>query len=99
MGDTKLDNTTHGNPAVRPIARVLRDDTFSAFQRPPLLRHAVFPSGFRLQVNRMTQEHPSGLLLTASGIQHRVPRRTVTLHPAQALMHRSALVNLFRPWG
>src|SRR5437588_13132421 len=32
----------------------------------------------------MTQEHPSGLLLTASGIQHRVPRRTVAPHPAQA---------------
>ena len=32
----------------------------------------------------MTQEHPSGLLLTASGIQHRVPRRTLSTHPAQA---------------
>src|SRR6516225_9355151 len=32
----------------------------------------------------MTQEHPSGLLLTESGIQHRVPRRTVAPHPAQA---------------
>src|SRR5512135_2422502 len=30
----------------------------------------------------MTQERPSGLLLTASGIQHRVPRRTVSDHPA-----------------
>ena len=39
--------------------------------------HALFPSSFRLQVNRMTQEHPSGLLLTASGIQHRVPRQDV----------------------
>src|SRR5262245_14638432 len=42
----------------------------------------LFPSGFRLQVNRMTQEHPSGLLLTASGIQHRVPRRTVSKQTA-----------------
>src|SRR5438128_8360136 len=33
------------------------------------------PPVFRLQVNRMTQEHPSGLLLTESGIQRRVPRR------------------------
>src|SRR5262249_52391196 len=62
-------------------------------------RHAVFPSGFRLQVNRMTQKHSSELLLTASGIQHRAPRRTVTPHPARALMSRSALVNLFQPRG
>src|SRR3954447_13510574 len=62
----------------RPITRVLRDDTFSVFQCPPLLRHAPFPSGFRLQVNRMTQEQPSELLLTESGIQHRVPRRTLS---------------------
>src|SRR5882724_5256621 len=40
------------------------------------------PPAFRLQVNRMTQEQPSGLLLTGSGIQHRVPRRTVSDHPA-----------------
>ena len=46
----------------RPITRVLQDGTFSVFQWLPLLRHALFPSGFRLQVNRMTQEHPSGLL-------------------------------------
>jgi hypothetical protein len=32
----------------------------------------------------MTQEHSSGLLLTESGIQHRVPRRTLSMHPAQA---------------
>jgi len=66
----------------RPITRVLRDDTFSVFQCPPLFRHAPFPSGFRLQVNRMTQEQPSGLLLTESGIQHRVPRRTLSGHTA-----------------
>jgi len=30
----------------------------------------------------MTQEHPSGLLLTESGIQHRVPRRTLSPHTA-----------------
>src|SRR5271166_483285 len=29
----------------------------------------------------MTQEHSSGLLLTESGIQHRVPRRTLSHHP------------------
>src|SRR4029450_4767591 len=32
----------------------------------------------------MTQESPFELLLTASRSQHRVPRRTVSLHPAQA---------------
>jgi hypothetical protein len=32
----------------------------------------------------MTQESPFELLLTASRMQHRVPRRTVSLHPAQA---------------
>jgi len=30
----------------------------------------------------MTQEYPSEFLLTVSGIQHRVPRRTVSKHPA-----------------
>jgi len=30
----------------------------------------------------MTQEHSSELLLTESGIQHRVPRRTVSKHTA-----------------
>src|SRR4051794_11308503 len=82
MGDTKLDNTTHGNPAFRPIARVLRDGTFSVFQWLPLLWHALFPSSFRSQVNQMTQEHSSGFLLSVSGIQHRVPRRTLSPHPA-----------------
>jgi len=65
-----------------PITRVLRDGIFSVFQWLPLFQHALFPSGFRLQVNRMTQEHSSGLLLTVSGIQHRVPRRTLSRHPA-----------------
>jgi hypothetical protein len=30
----------------------------------------------------MTQEYPSEFLLTVSGIQHRVPRRTLSAHPA-----------------
>src|SRR4051812_46531011 len=71
----------------RPITRVLRDGTFSVFQWLPLLWHALFPSSFRSQVNQITQEHSSGFLLTASGIQHRVPRRTLSPHPA--LMIRS----------
>src|SRR3954469_10955965 len=66
----------------RPITRVLRDGTFSVFQWLPLFWHALVPSGFRLQVNPMTQEHSSEFLLTASGIQLRVPRRTLSPHTA-----------------
>ena len=66
----------------RPITRALRDDTFSIFQWLPLFWHAVFPSGFRPQVNQMAQEHSSEFLLTESGIQHRVPRRTFSKYPA-----------------
>src|SRR6516162_7399905 len=63
-----------GQSSSRLITRVLRDGTFSVFQWLPLFWHAVVPSGFRFQVNQMTQEHSSELLLTESGIQHRVPR-------------------------
>src|SRR5260370_19947748 len=62
----------------RLITRVLRDGTVSVFEWLPLFGHAVVPSGFRLQVNPMTQKHPSELPLIASGIQHRVPRRTLS---------------------
>src|SRR5262245_10133770 len=64
------------------IARVLQGTTLHAFRWPLLLRHALVPSSFRLQVNRMTQKLPFELLLTASGIQHRVPRRTLSPHTA-----------------
>jgi hypothetical protein len=64
------------------IARVLQGAILHAFRWPLLLRHALVPSSFRLQVNRMTQKLPFELLLTASGIQHRVPRRTLSPHPA-----------------
>src|SRR5262249_17372777 len=64
------------------IARVLQGTTLHAFRWPLLLRHALVPSGFRLQVNRMTQKLPFELLLTTSGIQHRVPRRTLSSHTA-----------------
>src|SRR5262249_28006453 len=37
------------------VARVSRDDGFADFTRPPLLRHAVVPRGFRPWVSRMTQ--------------------------------------------
>ena len=66
----------------RPIARALRGGAVGVFGRPPLLGHAVVPSGFRPQVNPTAQEHPSGFLLAAPGIQHRVPRRTVSPHTA-----------------
>src|SRR5512135_2704700 len=68
----------------RPIVRALQGNTFNAFQRSPLLRQAVFPSGFRFQVGRMAQKSSSELLVTASRIQHRVPRRTLAPHTAQA---------------
>src|SRR5262249_41940097 len=64
----------------RLITRVLQDNPFSAFWGLPLLGHALVPSGFRLQVSPMTQKPPSEFLLTASGIQHRVLRRTVSEH-------------------
>jgi hypothetical protein len=41
----------------RRIARALQDVAFSVFQRLPLFRHALFPSGFRLQVNRTAQRY------------------------------------------
>ena len=49
----------------------------------------AFPTGscpLRLSPSgqSMTQESPFELLLTVSRIQHHVPRRTVSLHPAQA---------------
>src|SRR5262249_52260 len=66
----------------RPITRVLRDGTSSVSGWLPLFWHAVVPFGFRLQVSPMTQEHPSEFLLTESGIQHRVPLRTLSTHPA-----------------
>src|SRR5437899_2166623 len=68
----------------RLITRVLQDGTLSAFWWLPLFGHALFPSSFRLQVNPMTQKHSSEFLLTVSGIQHRVPRRTLATHAAQA---------------
>ena len=64
----------------RPITRALRGSTFGVFQRPPLLGHALFPSGFRRQVNPMAQERSSEFLLAVPGIQHRVPRRTALEH-------------------
>jgi len=42
------------------------------------------PLQLSLSGQSMTQESPFELLLTVSRMQHRVPRRTVSLHPAQA---------------
>jgi hypothetical protein len=66
----------------RLITRALRDGTVNAFGCLPLFWHALFPSGFRLQVNQMAQKRPSEFLLAAPGIQRRVPRRTISLHCA-----------------
>src|SRR5215470_7142396 len=52
----------------RPITRASRDGTVNAFGRLPLLWHAVFPSGFRLQVNQTAQKPPSEFLLLAPSI-------------------------------
>src|SRR5271165_1345337 len=68
----------------RPIVRALQGNTFNAFQCSPLLRQAVFPSGFRFQVGRKAHKSSSELLVTASRIQHRVTQRTLAPHPARA---------------
>ncbi len=68
--------------SIRPIRRASRGGALGAFSQPPLFRHALFPSGFRLQVNPMAQEHSSKFLLAVPGIQHRVTRRTLSTHPA-----------------
>ena len=73
----------------RPITRALRGGTFGVFQRPPLFGHALVPSGFRLQVNPMAQKHSSEFLLAAPGIQHRVPRRTLSRHTAPRIASRA----------
>ena len=67
----------------RLIMRALQDETISVFRLLPLFRHALVPSSFRLQVNRMAQRSPFEPLLTGSRIQSRVPRRTLSPHPAQ----------------
>ena len=69
----------------RPIMRALQDDTISVFWSLPLFRHALVPSSFRLQVNRMAQRSPFEPLLTGSRIQCRIPRRTLSSHPALPL--------------
>src|SRR5690349_1629194 len=72
----------------RHIARVSRGGTVHVFRYPSLSRHAVVPFGFRLQVSRVTQESPLELLLTRSGIQPRVTRRT-TKTPSSSSAERS----------
>jgi hypothetical protein len=68
--------------SVRHLVRALRDPTLNAFEGFPLLRQALVPSSFRRQVNRMAQKSPCALLGTVSRIQPRVPRRTLSRHPA-----------------
>jgi len=83
-----------------PIMRALQDGTISVFWPLPLFRHALVPSGFRFQVNRMTQKPPFELLLTGSRIQSRVPRRTLSPHTAQHLRSFSvAHVSTKRPFA
>jgi hypothetical protein len=75
----------------RHIARVLQVYTVNAFRCLPLLGHAVFPSGFHLQVNPMTQKSSSELLLSETGIQRCIPRRTLSPHRALHLLSNPAL--------
>lgn len=81
------------------IARALQDNTFSVSQYSLLLRHALFPSNFRLQVNRMTQKYFSELLLAASGIQSCVTRRTLPFGSAIPALESASQTALpdFRP--
>jgi len=51
---------------------------------PPAFATCSCPLWLSPSGKSMTQESPFELLLTQSRIQHRVPRRTVSLHPAQA---------------
>jgi len=51
---------------------------------PPAFRTCSCPLQLSPSGKSMTQESPFELLLTMSRMQHRVPRRTVSLHPAQA---------------
>ena len=51
---------------------------------PPAFPTGSCPLWLSPSGQSMTQESPFELLLTVSRIQHRVPRRTVSLHPAQA---------------
>jgi hypothetical protein len=49
---------------------------------PPAFPTGSCPLWLSSSGQSMTQESPFELLLTVSRIQHRVPRRTVSLHPA-----------------
>src|SRR3954465_7790139 len=79
----------------------------SASSSDPRFSDMLFsPPAFRLQVNRMTQEHSSGFLLTTSGIQHRVPRRTFPrqsalqpgdIHSVQVVVHLAPLAFQMSP--
>ena len=51
---------------------------------PPAFPTGSCPLWLSPSGQSMTQESPFELLLTVSRMQHRVPRRTVSLHPAQA---------------
>jgi hypothetical protein len=57
--------------------RVLLDMQISGFFASQLLEHAVFPSGFHLQVGSMTQGYHAQPLPNSLAIYHAVMRRTV----------------------
>jgi hypothetical protein len=69
----------------RYIAQALQGGTIHVFCYPPLSNHALVPSPFRVEVRRSPRSH---FALNSGPLQGQfapcVPRRTVSLHPAQA---------------
>jgi len=53
---------------------------------PPAFPTCSCPLGLSPAGKSMTQESPFELLLTVARMQHRVPRRTLSMHTAQALI-------------
>jgi hypothetical protein len=68
------------------IARVLRRGALDASRRPPLSRHAMVPSRFRVQVSQARTSLQ--FLPTALGIQRSATRRTAGIHVTKACLTR-----------
>ena len=74
-----------GQSSSHHIAQALQGGTIPVFCYPPLSNHALVPSPFRVEVRRSPRSH---FALNSGPLQGQfapcVPRRTVSLHPAQA---------------
>ena len=65
------------------IAQALRNGVLHVFGHLPLYRHAIFPSAFRLQVNRFASKSFSLYFASLSQVfLIAVTRRTISMHPA-----------------